>query len=140
MAWPAHMHRPAKGAGHGGPAKGAGVPWKGPIPGHQVKLAANNQPPGHHKSIGHMEAKEYRELLRQRREKALAVIDRVLERADDDNADMNTLLAGVRVVEMIDNRIDGRPNQSHSGPEDGPIVTEVRYRWAPPQKVPDDGA
>ena len=102
-------------------------------------FSADTQPPAALKSAGHMEAKEYREELRKRRAKVLQVYDRVLDKALVSD-DASVLMAGARLGNAIDDRLDGKPNQSVSGPEGGPQVTEVRYSWSTPPKRPDDGA
>lgn len=122
MGW-AHLPKPASGIPAGGEGLwGAARSVKGDT---RPDFSADTQPPAALKSAGHMEAKEYREELRKRRAKGLRVIDKVLDAADAEGADLAALVAGVKVVEMIDNRIDGKANQSVSGPEGGPIPTTM---------------
>lgn len=60
-----------------------------------------------------MEAKEYREELKQRRAKVLAVYDRALELAAVATAETAAvLMAGVRVGNTIDDRLDGAAKQT----------------------------
>jgi hypothetical protein len=113
---------PAGGAGWGGEARSYA---------DRQPLTAENQPPPEHKSAGHMEAKEYREALKERRAKVLQVYDRVLEKAllaDD----APTLMAGARVGQIIDDRIDGKANQPLSGPDGGAIPTALTVSFVRP--------
>jgi hypothetical protein len=87
----------------------------------------HNQPPPEHKSIGRMEAKEYRDALKARREKGLAIIDKLFDAALAEEADVATLVAAARQVDVNDSRIDGRPTQPVSGDEDkGPLTVVLR--------------
>lgn len=115
MAWPKEgpHYRPAKGYVHK-PAGGAG--WGGPAR-DPKPFSSTHQASPEAKSIGHMEAKEYREALRQRREKILRIYDRVLDKAVT-SEDFNVIVAGANLGQKIDERIDGKPNQSLSGPPD----------------------
>jgi hypothetical protein len=85
-----------------------------------------------------MEAKEYREALKARREKGLAIIDRLYEKALAEDADLNAIVAGANQVDRNDNRIDGRPTQPLSGDDEkGPLTVVVR-RFV--ENVPDPDA
>lgn len=133
VGW-AHRNKPASNIPAGGQE------WAAPAHPPRPAFTADNQPPEALKSAGRMEAAEYRTALKARREKVLRVYDKVLDKALQDEADAGVLMAAARLGNAIDDRLDGKPNQSVSGPEGGPMVTEVRYRWAPPKVVPDDGA
>lgn len=132
MAW-AHNFKPPSGI----PAGGKSV-WGG-ANGQRDAFSATHQPPAALKSAGHMDAEEHRKELRKRRVKGLAVIDKLYERALAEDADLQAIVAAARQYEASNDRIDGKPNQSISGPGEGPVVTEVRYKWAAPVKRPDDG-
>lgn len=136
MTWT--NQKPASGMPASGiPAGGAG--WGGERRSYPDRkwLSADNQPPPEHKSAGKMEAKEYREALKERRAKVLAVYDRALDKAllaDDPQ----TLMVGVRVGNTIDERLDGKANQPLSGPDGGAIPTALTVTFVKPRAEPAD--
>jgi hypothetical protein len=128
MAWD-HLPKPAKGAGRGGPAKGAG---SGPA----KPFTADSHDPAvlerEHALNGDSDEQAYRaeqrKLNRELRKEAWAALRELVRNKKHPsrfNAARETL-----------NRIDGMPVQKneHTGADGEAIVTEVIYRWAEPEK------
>lgn len=108
---------PAGGVGKG-PARGLRAPITSETTGIGVKLGADNQPPAIHKSIGRMEAKEYRELLRAKLARAAAAYDRAL---DGDNTQLAVVAA-----KQIEDRVFGQAKQTIETQEDTRTDDEIR--------------
>jgi hypothetical protein len=112
MAW--KNHKPPSGI----PAKGAGVGDARAFTGSEgIKIGADRQPPGIHKSIGRMEAKEYRELLRAKLARAAAAYDRAL---DGDNPQLAVVAA-----KQIEDRVFGQAKQVVETQETTPTRDEL---------------
>ena len=115
----AHRFKPPSGIPAGGQGLHGAATGRGPQPKFTAetqpinanRFDSENQAPSIHKSIGHMEAKEYREALKARREKGLAIIDRLYERALAENAGLDAIIAAARQIEVSDSRIDGAAKQ-----------------------------
>ena len=121
MAW--KNHKPPSGI----PAKGAGVGDARPFTGSEgVKIGAERQPPAIHKSIGRMEAKEYRERLRALLEKSVVALERGL---DSENVDH-----GLKAAVAIEKRLFGDYKQTIETQEDTRTDDEIRAEIARRQK------
>lgn len=120
-------HRPPKGFVY---KPSAGKGWGGEARDAKPFSATHNTSPDARK-IGRMEAKEYREALRKRRGKILAIYDRVLEKAET-SEDFNIIMQGANLGQKIDDRIDGKPSQTLQGPDGGPIPTSLAVAFVKP--------
>lgn len=125
MAWPVHKPpsgMPAMGYGTGGPARAYPA---------RERFVADNQPPAEHKRLGQMERAEYQAALKARRVRTLKVYDRVLDLAEQ-AADAPTLMAGLRVSQIINETLDGRATQPIGGPDGGAIPTSLTIGFVSP--------
>lgn len=97
---------PGLGVGRGGPAQGFRPQW-------------SEQPPGWRKSIGKMEAKEYREAVKARLADKLAVYDRATEPDQP-------IMAQLKALEMMENRAFGQAKQVIEQQDDTRTDDEIR--------------
>ena len=110
-------HRPARGAGWGGPASG----------GKPVAFDTDNQPPPEAKSVGWMTKSEMHQHMSQKR-KALA--DKLLHLAENAESEVVQMNA----INSIFDRLDGKATQAIGGANgDGPVL--MTFRWATEQEV-----
>jgi len=109
--------------------KGSGTPAGGyvhkPPRTPRPDYTAETQPPAEHKALGHMNAAEYRAELETRRAKALKVLDNALLMGET-ATDAAGVSAGMRAVDHITDRLDGKATQPLSGGDGGPLTVVLR--------------
>ena len=104
-------YRPPSGAGYGGPARGGGdKPAQAFDPEHQ--------PPPEHKSVGHVEQREYRERLRAKLGKVEAAYDDALGDADN--------RVRLMAAKQIEDRVFGQAKQVVETQEDTRSPDEIK--------------
>ncbi len=111
-------YRPPRGLGHGGEASGWPARGAGNASSRAAAFDSERQPAAEHKSAGHMEAKEYREKLRERTAQAIAAYD-------DAFASGNPALA-LSAAKQLEDRLYGAAKQTIETQPDTRTDDEIR--------------